>query len=96
MIILEMAESTGIAAILEKLSQMDAKLNQIQHVANSVSATESELAAFKTTTGRRDDVVRSEIDQLQNPLFQEKKRSEQLKREIKQQNLITYKLKSVN
>ena len=76
MIILEMAESTGIAAILEKLSQMDAKLNQIQDVANSVSAIESELAALKTETGKRDDAVRSEINQLRNLLFEEKLWSE--------------------
>ena len=81
-----MAESTWITAILKQLSQMDAKLNQNQDVTNSVSATESELVALETETGRRDDAVRSEIDQLRNLLFEEKKRSEQLEREIKQQS----------
>jgi predicted RNase H-like nuclease (RuvC/YqgF family) len=77
-----LAESTGIVAILEKLSQMDAKLNLIQDVANRVSAIESDLAALKTETGRRHDAVRPEIDQLWNKLFEEKKRLEQLKGKI--------------
>jgi hypothetical protein len=87
---------TGIAAILEKLSRMDAKLNQLQDVKTSVSAIESELASLKTGTRSRGDAAKSEIDHLRNLLSEEKKRSEQLEKEMKQQNLIIYNLKPAN